>query len=145
MNAVSLNELRNNPQQVMDMVCDRHEPVIVIRKNGEKTVMLSYSDFSSMQETLYLLSSPTMAERLRESLESYSNGMGIEEALLQLDLQSRALLAEKLLNSLDTPSMTENEQLWAEEALRRYKEMKESKTQGKLASQVMQEALAELQ
>ena len=67
----------------------------------------------------------------------------IEEALFQLDVHQRALIAEKLLSSLDETSTSENEQLWAEEALRRYQEMKSSNTQGKLASQVMKDALAQ--
>ncbi len=67
----------------MDMVCDTHEPVIVVRKNGEKTVLLSYADYSSIQETLYLLSSPKMAERLRESIDSFNKGTGTERSLAE--------------------------------------------------------------
>lgn len=83
MNAVSYSELRNNLKNVMDRVCDTHEPVIIVRKHGEKTVMLSYSDYSSIQETLYLLSSPNMAERLRESIDSFNKGRGTEHALIE--------------------------------------------------------------
>ena len=68
----------------------------------------------------------------------------IEKALLKLDLRSRAHLAGKLLKSLDTPSETENQRLWAEEALRRYKEMKSGKVKGKPADKVMREARARL-
>jgi antitoxin YefM len=82
-NAVSYSELRSNPNKIMDMVCDSHEPVIIVRKHGEKAVMLSYSDYSSIQETLYLLSSPKMAKRLRESLESFNKGTGIERLLVE--------------------------------------------------------------
>ena len=66
----------------------------------------------------------------------------IEKALLKLDLRSRAQLAQKLLSSLDAPSEEENNRLWAEEALRRYKEMKSGKVKGKSASKVMREARA---
>lgn len=68
----------------------------------------------------------------------------IEKALLKLDLQSRAQLAGKLLKSLDTPSQAENERLWAEEALRRYKEMKTGKVKGKSATTIIKEARARL-
>jgi len=66
----------------------------------------------------------------------------IEKALLKLDLRSRAQLAQKLLHSLDSPSDAENKRLWAEESLRRYKEMKSGKVKGKSASKVMREARA---
>ena len=66
----------------------------------------------------------------------------IEKALLKLDLRSRAQLAKKLLRSLDSPSGVENERLWAEEAVRRHKEMKSGKVKGKPASKVMREARA---
>jgi antitoxin YefM len=85
MNAVSYSELRNNLKNVMDMVCDTHEPVIIVRKNGEKTVMLSYADYSSIQETLYLLSSPKMAERLRESIDSFNKDRGTEHSLIEVE------------------------------------------------------------
>ena len=83
MNAVSCSKLRSNLKGVMDMVCDTHEPVIVVRRDGEKTVIISYDDYSALQETLYLLSSPKMAQRLRESLDSFRSGGGTEHPLAE--------------------------------------------------------------
>jgi hypothetical protein len=68
----------------------------------------------------------------------------IEKALLKLDLESRAQLAGKLLKSLDALSQAENERLWAEEALRRYKEMKTGKVKGKSVTTMIKEARARL-
>ncbi len=68
----------------------------------------------------------------------------IEKVLLKLDLHSRAQIAQKLLHSLDNLSEAENERRLAEEALRRYKEMKSGKVKGKSAAQVMKEARAQL-
>ena len=47
----------------------------------------------------------------------------VEAAALNLELSERAALAQKLLRSLDELSEDENEQLWAEEALRRDEEL----------------------
>ena len=47
----------------------------------------------------------------------------IEAAVLNLDISSRAMLAEKLLRSLDDLSQEEIAQLWADEALRRDEEL----------------------
>ena len=61
----------------------------------------------------------------------------IEMELLKLDVKSRALLAEKLLKSLDQLSDSENEQLWAEEALRRHQELLEGTTTSRSAEDVL--------
>lgn len=84
MEALSYSELRSNLKKVMDRVCDTHEPVIVVRRNGEKTVMLSYADYSAIEETSYLMRSPKMAIRLRESLESLRDGGGEERPLTEV-------------------------------------------------------------
>jgi hypothetical protein len=47
----------------------------------------------------------------------------IEAVVLNLDISSRAMLAEKLLRSLDDLSQEEIAQLWAYEALRRDEEL----------------------
>lgn len=53
--------------------------------------------------------------------------MEIESEIIQLPLADRAVLAEKLLESLDDVSREENARLWAQEAVRRLKAMREGK------------------
>jgi hypothetical protein len=48
----------------------------------------------------------------------------IEVEVLQLDARTRAALAQSLLESLDTLSDEEYDQLWAEEAQARYEDFK---------------------
>lgn len=52
----------------------------------------------------------------------------IESELLQLDRQTRATLAQRLLESLDDVSEEEYDQLWAEEAEARYADFKAGRT-----------------
>lgn len=52
----------------------------------------------------------------------------IETEVLNLDVQSRAALAKRLLESLDALSDAEYEQLWIEEAEARYRDYKAGKT-----------------
>ena len=47
----------------------------------------------------------------------------LEAEIMKLDLTARAALAEKLLQSLEDLSDSENERLWLDEALRRREEM----------------------
>jgi putative addiction module component (TIGR02574 family) len=53
----------------------------------------------------------------------------IELELLQLDARSRAALAKSLLDSLETLSEAEYEQLWVEEAEARYADFVAGKTE----------------
>lgn len=68
----------------------------------------------------------------------------IEEAALNLDAQSRANLAEKLLRSLDDLSEAESDALWAEEAERRDAEMDRDATTGRPAADVLRDLRARM-
>ena len=83
MDAIHIHQLYNNLPQTLDQVCHNHEPVIITRDEGERVVILSYADYSALEETGYLLRSPAMAKRLRDSLESFHNNGGIERDLIE--------------------------------------------------------------
>lgn len=85
MNAINYSELRTNLKSTMDKVCENHEPVIITRKNSDNLVLLSYEDYSAMEETSYLLKNPKNAQRLRESIQSFHDGKGIEKKLIEDD------------------------------------------------------------
>ena len=63
----------------------------------------------------------------------------VEAAALNLELSERAALAQKLLRSLDELSEDENEQLWAEEALRRDEELDTGKATARDGEEVLRE------
>jgi antitoxin YefM len=50
-------------------VCDNHEPVVITRRGQPSVVMLSLEDFKALEETAYLLRSPTNARRLLAATE----------------------------------------------------------------------------
>jgi antitoxin YefM len=85
MNAINYSDLRNNLKSTMDEVITSHEPVIITRQKGDNLVLMSYEDYAAIEETAYLLRSPENARRLRESIESYENGKGKEQALIEDD------------------------------------------------------------
>lgn len=68
----------------------------------------------------------------------------LETEALKLNPRARARLAEKLLQSLETLSEAENEQLWAEEALRRHEELETGTAVARSAEEVFREARARL-
>ena len=83
MKTLSSTELRANLSAVMDRVNDDHEPVIVTRAKGKPVVMVSLEDWASMDETTYLLSSPSNAQMLREGIAALNRGEGIVRTLIE--------------------------------------------------------------
>ena len=65
---VSYSEARARLADIMDKVTDDAAPVIITRQRRKSVVVLSKSDYDSLQETLYLLSSPRNAARLRQAI-----------------------------------------------------------------------------
>lgn len=74
MNILTVSEARANFKAVIDTVLDTHEPTIVTNQRSGNVVMISQEDFNAMQETLYLLSTPKNANRLRESVARIKAG-----------------------------------------------------------------------
>ena len=68
----------------------------------------------------------------------------IEEQALQLPVDERAFLAERLISSLDEEEDPEAERLWVEEAERRYKEYRESKVTAKPVQSVLRDIRSRL-
>ena len=63
---------------------------------------------------------------------------------MQLDIEDRALLAGKLLLSLDEPTPSEVERLWLNEAERRLESYRSGQVQGIPADEVFRRVISEL-
>lgn len=83
--AISYSEIRQNLKSQFDKVCRDHEPLLVIRKNGENVVVISEDDYRSLQETAYLCQSPRNLERLLKALDR-TEGKSLEEVKDELGL-----------------------------------------------------------
>jgi putative addiction module component (TIGR02574 family) len=68
------------------------------------------------------------------------NVKDLESEAMQLPIEERAALAEKLILSLDAPSEAENLQLWVEEAERRLKELRQGTAMDVSAEDVFRRA-----
>ena len=79
MNAIFYTIARENLASTMDKVCQDHNPVIITRGRKEAVVMMSFEDYSSWEETAYLMRSPANALRLLESIEEMKRGRGIRK------------------------------------------------------------------
>ena len=79
----SYSELRASLKSHLDDVCDDHTPLLVKRRNGENVVMISEEDYTSLEETAYLSSSPTNLHRLL-SAKDRKNGFDLEDIKREL-------------------------------------------------------------
>jgi antitoxin YefM len=74
MKAVTSNQAKQQLDELIDRVILDVEPTIVCNDKGQQAVLMSLDEFSSWQETLYLLSNPANAEHLMESIKQAKSG-----------------------------------------------------------------------
>ena len=102
MNILTFSEARASLKNVMDDVCKDHVPTVISRVNGDHVVMLSLADFNSMEETMYLLSSPKNATRLMESIAQLEAGGARPRELLRDEQEGgKQKTREKLRSRVD--------------------------------------------
>jgi antitoxin YefM len=63
-----------NLKDVMDHVVENHTPVTVTRDEAPSVVIVSLADWTAMEETARLLSSPKNAERLAGAITELNIG-----------------------------------------------------------------------
>ena len=69
MTTMTATEARKRLYRLIDELEESHEAVHITGKRG-KAVIVSESDWSSIQQTLYLLSIPGMGESIRKGLKT---------------------------------------------------------------------------
>ena len=81
MDAMTYSTLRANLASTMDRVCDDHEVLIITRNGDQAVVMLSLEDYKMLEETAYLLRTPTNAKRLLSAATQLNADQGTEREL----------------------------------------------------------------
>lgn len=79
MPTISYTAARANLAKTMHKVCEDHTPYIITRSSSEPVVMISLSDFESIQETHYLMNSPKNAARLADAIDEIEKQIAIEK------------------------------------------------------------------
>ena len=74
MQRISYADARENLKSVIDKVIADRAPIAITRQRGEGVVMISASEWASIEETLYLLRSPKNAERLLGAVRGFEWG-----------------------------------------------------------------------
>lgn len=78
-----LGEVKNRLSEVVDEVEREHARVVITKHGRPAAVVLSIDDLESLEETLSVMSSPTLVADIRESLADRDAGRTFtkEEAL----------------------------------------------------------------
>ena len=82
MRTISYSEARDNLKAVIDQVVADRAPIAITRQRGEGAVLISKSEWASIEETMHLLSSPANARHLLEGIARFEAGQGEEHELI---------------------------------------------------------------
>ena len=82
MKAISYSEARDNLKAVIDQVVADRAPIAITRQRGEGAVIISESEWSSIEETMHLLSSPANAKHLLDGIKELDAGLGVVRELI---------------------------------------------------------------
>jgi antitoxin YefM len=78
MEVTNFSDARKNLKSVFDRVVENADVTLITRRNGENVVLMSEEEYNSMNETLYLLSSPANAKHIKESISQLEHGEHVE-------------------------------------------------------------------
>lgn len=81
--AANYTEFRTQLKKYLDAVEENNDTLIVKRKTGKGTVVISLDEYNSMMETMHLLSTKKNAGRLYESIQQMKEGNTVEKGLIE--------------------------------------------------------------
>jgi antitoxin YefM len=75
---VTFQECAAEFPKIFERIAKNHEVISVEKAPEQAIVMLDAQEYNSLIETLYLLSNPANASRLREGIEQHKQGLARE-------------------------------------------------------------------
>lgn len=81
--AANFTEFRTELKKFLDNVENNNETLIIKRKSGKGTVLISLDEYNSIMETVHLLSSKANADRLYESIQQMKTGKTVKHDLIE--------------------------------------------------------------
>ena len=76
MRTVNFTELRKNLKGYLDGVLNNSEPLIIHRPANPSVVVISLNEYNSLRETEYIMASPAMMQRIKDSEREVVEGKG---------------------------------------------------------------------
>ena len=81
MKSITYAAARKNLASTINRVCEDNAPVIITRNRDQAVVMLSLSEYESLEETAHLLRSPANAKHLLDSIEAIKSSKVVRKKI----------------------------------------------------------------
>ena len=84
MRIINFSDARNSLRTVIDQVVADADVTVISRRDAPDAVVMSFDHYSSLMETVHLLSSPANAAHLAKSIAQARSGQAQHRELLKL-------------------------------------------------------------
>lgn len=84
MRIINFSDARNSLRAVIDQVVEDADVTVISRRDAPDAVIMSFDHYSSLMETVHLLSSPANAAHLAKSIKQARAGRSKQRALVEL-------------------------------------------------------------
>ena len=83
MRIINFSDARNSLRTVIDQLVEDADVTVISRRDAPDAVVMSFDHYSSLMETVHLLSSPTNAAHLAKSLAQARAGQAQHRELIE--------------------------------------------------------------
>lgn len=83
MRIVNFSDARNSLKDVIDQVVEDADVTVIARRDAPNAVVMSFDYYSSLIETVHLLSSPANAAHLAQSISQLRSGQAKRQELIE--------------------------------------------------------------
>jgi antitoxin YefM len=84
MRIINFSDARNSLRTVIDQVVEDADVTVISRRDAPDAVVMSFDYYSSLMETVHLLSSPANAAHLAKSLAQARSGQARQRDLVDI-------------------------------------------------------------
>jgi antitoxin YefM len=84
MRIINFSDARNKLRSVLDQVVEDADVTVITRRDAPDVVVMSLDHYSSLMETVHLLSSPANAAHLAKSIAQLRAGQHSQHALIDV-------------------------------------------------------------
>ncbi|WP_332855554.1 type II toxin-antitoxin system Phd/YefM family antitoxin [Duganella sp. S19_KUP01_CR8] len=84
MRIISFSDARSNLRTVIDQVVEDADVTVISRRDAPDAVVMSFDHYSSLMETVHLLSSPANAAHLAKSIAQARAGQAQQRELIDI-------------------------------------------------------------
>lgn len=84
MRIINFSDARNSLRAVIDQVVEDADVTVISRRDAPDAVVMSFDYYSSLMETVHLLSSPANAAHLAKSIVQARSGQAKHRELLNI-------------------------------------------------------------